>query len=203
MDRYELALCHMRQQLDEPGPLMVDESVVAAHIPLVKAIARRYERRPCEHADVFSDGMFGLAKAALSFDPTRDVKFSTFATWYVRGQILDGIRDRIRRQRHAWENPEPLDYRLAAPRPTTLSDHRLALALYSATAHAPPQNLERRILAKLEGASGGWNSLAAEFGISVQRVLVRRDRLIARLRRRILADEQAELMRAGDDVSAA
>lgn len=42
--------------------------------------------------DLISLGMFGLFDALEKFDPKRDLKFDTYASFRVRGAILDGLR---------------------------------------------------------------------------------------------------------------
>lgn len=55
--------------------------------PLVFAYAARMAFRPEEREDYFQAGMIGLLKAALRFDPRREVKFSTFALSWVEGEM--------------------------------------------------------------------------------------------------------------------
>lgn len=42
--------------------------------------------------DVRSMGLFGLYDALQKFDPTRDLKFDTYASFRIRGAIIDGLR---------------------------------------------------------------------------------------------------------------
>lgn len=42
--------------------------------------------------DIRSLGMMGLYDALEKFDPTRDLKFDTYASFRIRGAILDGLR---------------------------------------------------------------------------------------------------------------
>jgi RNA polymerase sigma factor (sigma-70 family) len=70
---------------------------IEEHIPWVLKVSSPYAkaaRVPVRDSEVFADGCLGLAKAAEAFDPDRGVNFLTFASHYVRGEILDGIRRR-------------------------------------------------------------------------------------------------------------
>lgn len=63
-------------------------------MPLVKSIARRISTKLPRHyelEDLVSDGVVGLLSAAERFDPNRGVKFETFATYYIKGSILDNL----------------------------------------------------------------------------------------------------------------
>ncbi|MFH0886872.1 MAG: sigma-70 family RNA polymerase sigma factor [bacterium] len=45
-----------------------------------------------EFNDLVSDGVVGLMKAYETFNPERGVKFETYASYRIRGEILDGLR---------------------------------------------------------------------------------------------------------------
>lgn len=63
-------------------------------MPMVRAIARRISTKLPRHydlEDLVSDGIMGLMAAAERFDPERGVKFETFATYYIKGAILDNL----------------------------------------------------------------------------------------------------------------
>lgn len=71
-----------------------DNEGIQRYMPLVRSIARRIASRLPRHYDLddlISDGMVGLLSAVDRFDPSRGVKFETFATYYVRGAILDNL----------------------------------------------------------------------------------------------------------------
>jgi RNA polymerase sigma factor for flagellar operon FliA len=64
-------------------------------LKLVRKIACKMKHRlpACvDLGDLVQWGWFGLNDAEKSFDPSRGVKFETFATFRIRGAILDGIR---------------------------------------------------------------------------------------------------------------
>lgn len=61
---------------------------------MVRAIARRVSTKLPRHydmEDLVSDGIMGLMAASERFDPERGVKFETFATYYIKGAILDNL----------------------------------------------------------------------------------------------------------------
>ena len=58
--------------------------------------------------DLIADGQVGLVQAARDFDPQRDVKFTTFAYYRIRGAIYDGVSkmswtSRARSNRLRWD----------------------------------------------------------------------------------------------------
>ena len=46
-----------------------------------------------EEADLVSDGTFGLIDAITRFEPTREVKFESYAMARIRGAIIDELRN--------------------------------------------------------------------------------------------------------------
>lgn len=44
-----------------------------------------------EFRDIEQAGYEGLLQAVKKYDPSKDVKFSTFATWYIRGYIIRAL----------------------------------------------------------------------------------------------------------------
>jgi RNA polymerase sigma factor (sigma-70 family) len=68
--------------------------MVEANVALVAHLARRL--RPANahvsHADLVQEGVLGLMQAVERFDPDRGNRFSTYATWWIRGSILRALR---------------------------------------------------------------------------------------------------------------
>ncbi len=71
------------------------ERLVVAYAPLVKYVAGRMASglpAHVEEADLISYGLGGLISAIERFDPTRDIKFETYAIARIRGAIIDELR---------------------------------------------------------------------------------------------------------------
>jgi RNA polymerase sigma-32 factor len=65
--------------------------LTAAHMRLVIAIAARFRRFGLSMSDLIQEGHVGLLEAAARFEPEREVRFSTYATWWIRASIQDYI----------------------------------------------------------------------------------------------------------------
>lgn len=66
-----------------------------AHHELVERVVRRLQREldlSCDPQDLRAWGHQGLLEAKGRFDPSRGVRFTTFAYYRVRGAVLDGVR---------------------------------------------------------------------------------------------------------------
>ena len=71
------------------------ENLILEHIPLLKHIVGRVSADmplSVDRDDLYGVGMLGLIAAADSWDPTRGLKFSTFAYTRVKGAMLDDLR---------------------------------------------------------------------------------------------------------------
>lgn len=66
-------------------------------MPLVHSIASMVSGKGLppnvDYNDLVSDGSIGLMKAWERFDPNRGVKFETYASYRIRGEILDGLKN--------------------------------------------------------------------------------------------------------------
>ncbi|HUT25500.1 MAG TPA: FliA/WhiG family RNA polymerase sigma factor [Sumerlaeia bacterium] len=81
----------------KPAPLTLEErnARVHEHLPLVRYIASRIAGRLPSHIeldDLIDAGVIGLIDAIDKFDPTRKIKFKTYAEFRVKGAILDELR---------------------------------------------------------------------------------------------------------------
>lgn len=72
-----------------------ERELLQRHGPMLDRLARRISART-GHAvaaeDLWSAGAMGLLEASRRFDPSRDVKFETFAEHRVRGAMVDELR---------------------------------------------------------------------------------------------------------------
>ncbi|MBF2052350.1 MAG: sigma-70 family RNA polymerase sigma factor [Candidatus Sericytochromatia bacterium] len=84
----------VQAKITAQSPPTSSNEAVKRYTPLVRSIARRLSMKLPKHYDfndLISDGMVGLLLAIERFDPTRGVKFETFATYYIKGAILDNL----------------------------------------------------------------------------------------------------------------
>jgi RNA polymerase sigma factor for flagellar operon FliA len=71
------------------------EKLIVKHVSLVHYIVGRIAAslpETVDREDLVSAGIVGLIKAVDRFDPTRGVKFETYASALVRGEIMESLR---------------------------------------------------------------------------------------------------------------
>jgi len=82
----ELAV-RWREQGDETAL----HELIAAYVRLVVATATRFRHYGLPLGDLVQEGNIGLLLAAARFEPDREVRFSTYATWWIRSSIQDYV----------------------------------------------------------------------------------------------------------------
>ena len=69
----------------------LSDRIVVANLRLVKKIAFEYRNAGANLDDLVQEGNLGLIHAVEKFDPTRGVKLSSYAAWWIRAYILKAI----------------------------------------------------------------------------------------------------------------
>ena len=72
------------------------DHMVRANLRLVVSVARRYDRKELQLADLIQEGNIGLMHAADKYDYEKGFKFSTYATWWIRQAITRAMADQAR-----------------------------------------------------------------------------------------------------------
>ena len=65
--------------------------LVRAYTRLVISTASRFRNYGLPMGDLVQEGKVGLMQAAARFEPERDVRFSTYAAWWIRSAMQDFI----------------------------------------------------------------------------------------------------------------
>ena len=65
--------------------------LIQSHIRLVIAFAVKYKNYGLNLSDLIQEGNIGLMKAAERFDTEKEVRFSTYASWWIRASIQDFV----------------------------------------------------------------------------------------------------------------
>jgi RNA polymerase sporulation-specific sigma factor len=121
--------------------------LIEAYQPLVFKVAMALRLREPVLMDMIQEGTVGLIQAVERFDPDRGVRFSTFATYRIRGRILNALRRERGRRADADAAVEALAQVpdvAAADALAAVEDGVLARQIVSALAGLPAR--ERRIV---------------------------------------------------------
>jgi len=100
----ELALARRIRAGESPGSTAAEredaekalKSLVVSNLRFVVAFAKRYRNPNMSFLDLIHEGNLGLIQAAKKYDPFKegqDVKFITYAVWWIRQAILHALAD--------------------------------------------------------------------------------------------------------------
>lgn len=86
----EKTLGRLVQEQGDPDAL---KRLVEGNLRFVVAYAKRFRHSRVSLLDLINEGNIGLIQAARKFDPKKDVKFITYAVWWIRQAILHALSE--------------------------------------------------------------------------------------------------------------
>ena len=73
------------------GDKELENYVVLQNLGLVRIVVKRFTNRGCEYDDLMQIGSIGLLKAIKKFDPSFNVRFSTYAIPMINWRDKEGF----------------------------------------------------------------------------------------------------------------
>ncbi len=75
------------------GDDLAKEKLITLNSPLIKSVIKRYLNKGVEYDDLYQLGALGFVKAIKNYDPSFNVKFTTYAVPMIAGEIKRFLRD--------------------------------------------------------------------------------------------------------------
>ena len=178
------------------GDRSARDKLIRHNLRLVAHVAKKYYTTPDKQDDFISIGTIGLIKAVDTYDPTRTVRFASYASQCIQNELRMHLR-RVRREAGTLSLQEPLEgengmLTLADTLPDEAvmeedCERRDAAARLRTLVEQLPER-ERRLLTLRYGLGGGapltQQEVAARFGISRSYVSRLEKRALTELARR-------------------
>src|SRR5512132_3792186 len=75
------------------GDEQARQTLALSNLPFVVAVAKKFANRGSRLDDLIQEGNVGLMKAIEHFDPKKEVRFATYAVWWIRAYITRYLKD--------------------------------------------------------------------------------------------------------------
>ena len=82
--------CKLGHQIAE-GNITALQKLVQRNLKYVVSIANKYRGCGLSLQDLIEEGNIGIIQAAKRFDPSREVKFITYAVWWIKQAIVHSL----------------------------------------------------------------------------------------------------------------
>jgi RNA polymerase sigma-B factor len=90
----DLLRCSTQEKMPSSELSLLQEEIVKRNIGLVKSIALEFLNSGEPLDDLIQAGYIGLLNAVANFDLSRNTRFSTYATYLIKGEVRHYIRDK-------------------------------------------------------------------------------------------------------------
>jgi RNA polymerase primary sigma factor len=74
----------------------VYKELLEGNLRFVITVAKQYQNQGLDFPDLIAEGNFGLMKAIKNFDWNKDLRFISYAVWWVKQSILQSLNDNAR-----------------------------------------------------------------------------------------------------------
>jgi RNA polymerase primary sigma factor len=74
----------------------IHKELLEGNLRFVITVAKQYQNQGLDFPDLIAEGNFGLMKAIKNFDWNKDLRFISYAVWWVKQSILQSLNDNAR-----------------------------------------------------------------------------------------------------------
>lgn len=67
------------------------DTLIISNLRFVVSVAKQFRGQGLPFNDLIQEGTYGLIKAGNKFDGTKDIRFISYAVWWIRQAILDAL----------------------------------------------------------------------------------------------------------------
>lgn len=96
----ELAALMLSNRLTNEQKEMVKREIVEGNLRFVITVCKQYQNQGLDLPDLVAEGNYGLLKAIESFDWSKNLRFISYAVWWIRQSILQSLNENSRTIRY-------------------------------------------------------------------------------------------------------
>jgi RNA polymerase primary sigma factor len=74
----------------------VEQELLVGNLRFVITVAKQYQNQGLDLSDLIAEGNLGLMKAIKNFDWNKDLRFISYAVWWVKQSIIQSLNDNAR-----------------------------------------------------------------------------------------------------------
>ena len=74
----------------------IEQELLTGNLRFVITVAKQYQNQGLDLSDLIAEGNLGLMKAIKNFDWNKDLRFISYAVWWVKQSILQSLNDNAR-----------------------------------------------------------------------------------------------------------
>lgn len=169
---------------------LTPDELIERYANFAYSIAKQYRNKGLDWEDIKQESLLGLLKAGKHFLPEKDVQFTTYATYWIKKQIIESLKNNsfIREEdynenitkangKSEEANLRPKESPMAPP-DTEASSHNIKF-----TQDLPP--LEKTILELSFNEKKTLKEIAQMLNLSVERVNQHKKKALRRLKQHI------------------
>ena len=92
----ELSAKIQNENLTEKEKEKIHQELLEGNLRFVITVAKQYQNQGLDLGDLIAEGNIGLLKAIKSFDWSKNLRFISYAVWWVRQSILQSLNENSR-----------------------------------------------------------------------------------------------------------
>jgi RNA polymerase primary sigma factor len=92
----ELAIKMKSEDTPERERKRIESELLVGNLRFVITVAKQYQNQGLDLSDLIAEGNLGLMKAIKNFDWHKDLRFISYAVWWVKQSIIQSLNDNSR-----------------------------------------------------------------------------------------------------------
>lgn len=92
----ELALRMLSKDISKKEKEEIHQEILEGNLRFVITVSKQYQNQGLDLQDLIAEGNYGLLKAIENFDWSKNLRFISYAVWWIRQSILQSLNENAR-----------------------------------------------------------------------------------------------------------